>query len=402
MKKGSLKFLIFILALIILINSIAALRNGTKTQVVFAGQLEKVYRLEGIIARGETVIKSPESGILESKVKENEMVKKNKHVASVYIGEVDEEISKKLSEINQRIHELNSQNINDIHINDAHKIEEGITAKINDIIVASNARNAEKVSALKQDLQLLADKKATTSGTGADLSSILSELQSQKEYYEKQFNSTKYDLIAPLPGIYSSNIDGFEEILNADKINNITVSEYQTLKKKEFSPEEIDKSKVECKIINNYQWSVITLVNDATASGMEVGQTVYIRFSGSTEDVPATISYISPKESKKYAVTLTSTANSEYAMSGRFVDFELICGRYTGLKVPVNAIQVRSDVTGVYVVENSVLRFKEVNVLYKDGNTAIVEQNNTKDNYLLLFDRVVTHTKEFAEGKKIE
>lgn len=402
MKKGLAKFLITILTAFIIISGISSLRGNTKTQIVFGGQMEKSYTLEGMIARSETVIKAPETGILESKVKENELVKKNKHVASVYIGAVDEEISTKLSEINQRINELHSQSGSDAHVSDAHKIEEGITSKINDIIMASNARNAEKVASLKEDLRLLADKRATSSGNAADMTTILSELQSQKEYYEKQFNSTKYDLMAPVPGLYSSNIDGYEEIFNADNIGNITVSEYQTLRKKKLSKEEITSSNIECKIINNYQWSVVTLVNDATASTLEVGKTVYIRFAGSSEDYEAKVSYISPKESNKYAVVITSTQNCEYALYARQTEFELICGRYSGLKIPVSAIQVRSDVTGVYVVENSMLRFKEINVLYKDGKTAIVEQNNSKSNYLLLYDKVVTHTNDFSEGKKIE
>ena len=402
MKKGSAKFLITVLVIFMIFSGISSMRGNTKTQIVFSGQMEKSFNLEGMVARSETVIKSPEKGILESKVRENEYVKKNKHVASVYIGDIDEEASKKLSEINHRISELTTQNTSDTHSNDAHKIEEGITSKINDIIMASNARNAEKVSSLKEDLRLLADKKTASAGSGADMSAILTELQSQKEYYEKQFNSTKYDLTAPTPGLYSSSIDGYEETVSESKINNITVSEYQTLQKKKPTKEEIEAADTVCKIINNYQWSIITVVNDSTASNLEVGQKVYIRFSGSDSEYSAKISYISPKESNKYAVAVISTENCDYVLSTRNVNFELICGRYSGLKIPGDAIQVRNGKTGVYVSENSYMRFKEINVLYKDGKTAIVEQNNNKENYLLLYDKVITHAKEYAEGKKIE
>lgn len=402
MKKGFAKFIIFLLVIFMIISGISSMSGKTKTHIASSGQMEKSYSLEGMFARSETVIKSPEKGILESKVGEYEYVKKNKHIASVYIGDIDEEASKKLSEINQRISELTAQSTTDAHSNDAHKIEEGITSKINDIIMASNIRNAEKVSALKEDLHLLADKKNVSSGSGADMSAILADLQTQKEHYENQFNSSKYDLTSPSPGLYSSNIDGYEEFINDNNINSMSVAEYQTIKKKKISKEEIAESGTVCKIINNYQWSIITAVNDSTASNLEVGKKVYIRFSGSDSEYPAKISYISPKESNKYIVTVTSTENCEYALSTRNVDFELICGRYTGLKIPISAIQVINDKTGVYVAENSYMRFKEINVLYKDGKTAIVEQNNNKDNYLLLYDKVITHSKEYSDGKKIE
>lgn len=402
MKRLSAKFLIFVLLVFMIISGVSSMGNKTKTQIAFSGQMEKSFKLEGMFARNEMAIKSPEKGILESKVGENEFVKKNKHIASVYVGNIDEEISKKLSEINKRINELNSQNTADMHVNDAHKIEEGITSKINDIIMASNARNAEKVSSLKEDLRLLADKKSTSAENGGDVSVILAELQSQKEFYEQQFNSNKYDLTAPTPGLYSSNIDGYEEVVNESKINTMTVAEYQTIQKKKITKEEIEASGTVCKIVNNYQWSLITVVNDSTASNLEIGQRVYIRFPSTDEEYTAKITYISPKESNRYLVSITSTEACDYSLTTRNTEFELICGRYSGLKIPTGAIQVINDKTGVYVAENSYMRFKEINVLYKDGKTAIVEQNNNKDNYLLLYDKIITHSKEYSEGKKIE
>ena len=37
--------------------------------------------------------------------------------------------------------------------------------------------------------------------------------------FVKQFNSSKYDLTSPSPGLYSSNIDGYEEFINDNNIN---------------------------------------------------------------------------------------------------------------------------------------------------------------------------------------
>lgn len=402
MSKVFAKFLIFIVVVFLIINGIGALGKRTQTQVAFSGQMEKSYSLEGIIARNETVITAPQEGILQSKVSENEMVKKNKHVASVYVGEIDEESSKKLSEINQRINELTVSANGDAHSSDAHKVEENITTKINDIIVASNNRNAEKVSTLKKDLQILADRKTTTAGTFGDMTTILSELQAQREHYENQFSSSKYDLTAPEAGLYSTDIDGYEESLSSDNAGNITVGEYQILKKKKSNPQFAKDSYAKCKIINNYQWTILTSVSDAVASELEVGRSVYLRFDGGTEDVRARISSISSKESNKYIVGITSSENCEYAMSKRFVDFELICAKYKGIKIPVSAIQVNGDVTGVFVVQNSVARFKEVKVLYRDSKNAIIEQNNNKNGYLLLYDKVIVKSKELTDGAKIE
>ena len=50
--------------------------------------------------------------------------------------------------------------------------------------------------------------------------------------------------------------------------------------------------------------------------------------------------------------------------------------------------------TGVFVLTEGEQKFKEVNVLYKDGKNAIVETGTGKDNYLLLYDEVITYSKE--------
>ena len=101
-------------------------------------------------------------------------------------------------------------------------------------------------------------------------------------------------------------------------------------------------------------------------------------------------------------VAFVTTKNNEYALSNRFVEFDVICDRYTGIKIPVSTISVKDNgTTGVYVVSSSILKFKEVNVLFKNSKYAIVEQNNMKDNYLLLYDEIVTHCKEYTEGKKV-
>ena len=59
MKKGSAKFLITVLVIFMIFSGISSMRGNTKTQIVFSGQMEKSFNLEGMVARSETVIKSP-------------------------------------------------------------------------------------------------------------------------------------------------------------------------------------------------------------------------------------------------------------------------------------------------------------------------------------------------------
>ena len=394
-KRGSAKFVLLIFSVFILYNGIKLINPKVQTQIAVSGIMEKAYSLEGIVMRNEFVLESGEDGIFEAKVKEHEVVKKNKHIATIYNGEFDKETGIKLEEINRRINELSAQVATTVHSNDAQRLEDTITSKINDIIVASNSKDARRVSDLKENLTALALKRFAITTSNGDTSSILADLKSQKEAYEKSFNAAKTDLFAPNHGVFSTLVDGLEQFVTYDKVSNMTVSDYQLMKKAKPQPQG------KCKIIDSYQWSLATVVNDATASELEKGKKVYVRFTDHNVDIPAYISYISQEESNKYVVILTSNQNNDYVMKNRNVEFDLVYEKYSGIKIPVKTINVTADgVTGVYVLENSTVKFKQADVVYKDSKNAIIKINNSKNNYLFLYDEIITKAPDYTEGKK--
>ena len=92
-RNRSVKFVLFILVVFLIYNLVGMLTPNVKTQVAVSGTMEKTFSLDGVIIRDEYVMKSNESGVLESKVAEYEMVKKNKVVAINYIGLIDKDSS---------------------------------------------------------------------------------------------------------------------------------------------------------------------------------------------------------------------------------------------------------------------------------------------------------------------
>lgn len=394
-KRSSAKLVLFIVAIFILYSGIKLLNPKVQTQIAVQGTMEKAYSLEGIVMRNEYVLEGGEDGIFEAKVKEHEVVKKNKHIATIYDGAFDKETGMKLEEINRRINELSAQVATAVHSNDAQRLEDTITSKINDIIIASNSKDARRVSDLKENLTALALKRFAITTSNGDTSSILTDLKNQKAAYEKSFDAAKTDLFSPNHGVFSTSVDGLEQSVSYDKVTTMTVSDYQVMKKAKPEP------KGKCKVIDSYQWSVATLVNDSTASELEKGKKVYLRFKNENIDIPAHISYISQEESNKYVVVITSYANDEYIMTNRHVEFELVYEKYSGIKIPVKTINVTADgVTGVYVLENSTVKFKQADVVYKDSKNAIIKTNNSKSNYLLLYDEIITKAPDYTEGKK--
>ncbi len=405
MKKLLLKILFAVLAIFITVNIIKWISASVKTEIAMSGTLEKAYTYEGIIVRDEQAVKSKSKGVLETKVAEGELVKKNKHIGSVYYGDMDSETQKKLASINQRINEITaSRSAGEMYSNDIYKIESGINSKVNDLISAANSKDMEMITSLKGEIDALIDKKKAINGETETTDNILESLMAEKAEIESKYNAAKEDLFSTDSGRFSTKVDGFESILTPETIKNMTVEDYRAIKKTKPDEKEDkqDSGDAICKVVNSFEWSVMILASYDLMDHIKLGKEVYIRFENQP-DILAYVSYISQQDGGKYVVGITSSYSSDYAMNSRFVKLELITEKYTGLKVPLSSIRVQSDgKKGVFTVNNSVMKFKNADVIYNDGKYAIIEQKNNKDNYLLLYDEVIISDGKCYDGKRVD
>lgn len=79
---------------------------------------------------------------------------------------------------------------------------------------------------------------------------------------------------------------------------------------------------------------------------------------------------------------------------------EITVGSYTGYHVPEAAMRVRDGVEGVYVFEESTVRFRRVEVLYRgNGYCIVAEQGDRGKEYLALNDMMITSGEDLFEGR---
>ena len=402
MQKFILRVLIFCLAAFQLWNIVILLNPPVKSEMVRYDTISNFVEGEGLIIRNETVINSDSSGVLESAAVENGVVKKGKMVASVYAGAVDNDTQTKLKQINARIAEIaGAQGSSLVFEGDHTKIENNISARISDIIISINDKNIRHVSELKGDLNVLIGKKNEVSGESGSVATILDELKAEKERYERILSSSRFDLYAPRAGIYSTLIDGFEQVLSGSSMMSMTVEDFENIMKTENELKEGADQPV-CKIVDNVEWYVAMLVNNEKASEMKVGQSVYLKLGDNAQEYNATISYISPADGKKCLVGVTATEYSDDAMKGRKTKVTLITDKYTGIKIPIEAVRVHEGVQGVYTITEGLMKFKQADIIYKDDNYAIARENNSGNNSVLLYDEVVVDAKKVGENISIK
>ncbi len=402
MKRAFKLLIIGAVIIFFSVNAIKYFNPQIKTDMVQHGDMEKSFSMEALVIRNETVVSADRRGVLESMVSENEMVRKDKHIASIYEDEVDESVKKKLINLNERINEIqNAKALASENFSDEYRVESTIDKKINELMLFSAKADVTRLVNIKNELGLLNDRRNALSGDDDKADQILNSLIAEKAELESEFSKSKQDLLSPVSGIYSTNIDGFEKLVTVESSLNMTPDDLETVMKTKITQEDIDKSGVVCKIIDGFEWSVSVIITQEEISNLKVGDTVYLRNHNSSEDAKATVTYISAPKNGKYVLTAESEAVCDWALNTRIASIDLIKSKYSGLKVPIKAIRVQGDITGVYTVVDGIVHFKEVKILYKNDDYALVEENNATNGGLLLYDEVITTGGKIKDGMRI-
>ncbi len=401
MKK---KIIIISLALIILgIWTVKMFRGGIKLEMVGHGEMEKSYAFDALVIRDEKVINAQKTGVLESVVRDSQLVRRNRHVASIYESEIDDEAKSSLAAINARIEEITKarDELSSLAVAEL-RVESTMNIRTDEITQAIEDGNMEKVVSVHNELNLLNDKKNAMENGKNYTDDILSGLMDSKAEYERKLGSSKQDLYSPIAGIYSPHMDGFEEIVTMSAVGTMTPYDFESIYKMKGTSPKDENSEAVCKIIDNSGWAVAFLATQKEIAGFKEGSQVYLRTKNSEKDAKGRISYISTPVNGNYLVTVTSEESTEWANKERFISIDLIRNKYKGLRVPIKALHVADGKTGVYVVIDGIVYFKKVNVLYKDASYAIVEEDNTVQGGLLLYDEViVSSNKKFKSGDRI-
>ena len=156
-----------------------------------------------------------------------------------------------------------------------------------------------------------------------------------------------------------------------------------------FTAEEIDVYKRQ--VVDNSQWYLAVVCEQKQALNLTEGKRVNVRFPDEGNlDVACRITKISDPQDGKVALFLTGTRELYHLYNSRKVHAEIIFAEYSGLQVPANALRKEEGKDVVRVLgSGSASTPKEVEVLYQNQQIAIIKEDNTKKDSLLLYEEVL-------------
>lgn len=182
----------------------------------------------------------------------------------------------------------------------------------------------------------------------------------------------------PAAGMIIKKLDGFEGVLQPAILEQPTTLDVEKLSDTKAKVQEIaDGAEVQqgsfiFKIINNYVWYYVAQFEEDTFAKLAGEKAANLRLSlDDTTTVRAQI-----MEVKEEDGTVTAVFSLEEQLGDcyeeRFANVEIVTQSTTGIVLPASALRVRGDETGVYVLDQSLVRYRQVEVLTTEAQQVVV------------------------------
>lgn len=401
-KKLPIFTIMVILAVFVIIFA-SMLRKPVKTEVIGYGVAENKLTADSYIIKDETLVIAPETGILNCLVDENERVARYSHIATVFVGNFPEELQIKLRNVNEKISKL-EHNFNDrsVYVSDVAATENAIISRIYSVIESVYNNDLSDSLQYKNDLNKII---GNINGEKVADNTELDSLYNQKAEIEKQLNGSVSNVYAPISGLFSSKVDGYENYLSAKNISLFTPSYIKDAKNnKENTSDNAVKGLPVVKVSNNYLWYVTAIVDATWAESLNNGDAVRLRFQSISDDTyDAKVNHISQEENGQVVLVIACEKNVTNLFGVREIKADFIKNSYSGFKISKDAVRILPDGTsGVYVLKDRVARFKTIDVLYNGETYVIAKEDNSDNKNVLLYDEVILNIENIEDGKIVK
>lgn len=408
-KKGGWFYLIALVvfvAVYLTVSFLLSLRNTISTVVVKKGELEDFILAEGYVFKNSTIIYADKTGYIDCLKEDEEKVKIGEAIVALYNEQVNSELKGQIASVDEKIESLEKTiKYKSSSDGDLAKTEQSISDKMKSVGALSDAKDIKQISQLKKDVVAMLHERNNLSGESEE-----KELQKLKKEREALMNTLKSqaDIIyAQGAGVFTSFVDGAEEVLSIKNIEENKVDRKYIKNLKNFKYKNKVSSKVEAgepigKLVDNYVWNVVMEVPKAESELISVGDAVKIRFTELDENaVSGTVLRISPEEDGKVIVVVKSNKyiNSVYQTSK--TEVQLIKKTYTGVKIPQKALRIVDGEKGVYVSRGNLAKFIPVKMIYSDKDWVVAEEGTGQDG-IKIYDQVILKGKNLYDKKVIK
>jgi hypothetical protein len=377
----------------------------------------------GYFVRKEIPITSEIQGVLTYLLEDGEKVRKDGVIAEVYPSADDVAAQKEISSLKAEIERLKILDINstDAFATSPEGLDKQITEGFRGLLSDVNSGNFDQIDEKRENLLYLMNQRQVITGRVENFSSRINELQARLEQLQSEHGESIGKILAPEPGYFVSELDGYENSLSYENILQVTAEQLQAYPDE---PAVVSQSSVG-KLVGGLNWYVACTVSAENALRLKEcknsGAPLYLDLPfAMNENVPIEIVAINQADTKaEAAVVMRCSYMNEELSHLRKEPIQIVTNTYSGLRVSRKAIHMgevavldeegnetgeKKEVTGVYVLFGSELVFKPINILYSTSTYVICQYDQESDDRktLKLYDEVVVGGTNLYDGKLVK
>ena len=369
-------------------------RRITDTQITSA---------QGYLFRNEEVLTTTNTGLVDTLVENGTKVGKNVSVAKVWSTEASGDdlaaAQLKLSRINRSIRILeNSQLKPGTPLSEANKYRTEYTTLYREISAAAESGNLDRIPVLEEKLLIALNRYVSLVGETDEIKAHLQSLKEEKQALIGASNAIEVKSETSSGLFYDGGyIDGFENTFTTAALETLTPEALHALT--ESAPATPEGQTVG-KLVYGYEWYLAVELTSSVAASFREGKGYRFTFP-ENDDATAVLTL-------EKMVTGTNTVLAVFVCESHPNDFlfyreqtvEITVGENEGFYIPETALVTQNGVTGVYVFEESTVRFRQAEIIWRGEGYAIAAlPGETSLTELQENDILITSGKDLYEGK---
>lgn len=390
MKQGrpviTLVMVVFALALCVYFGSYVfdTFNDPYSTTHTYEYTHSESIQANGVLIRAEQVLQA-QGGIVELQCAEGEKLGVGQTVANVYANAQAQQDSAELEVLEEEIAVLESVMGSGVGVESAARLDEDILQSVVSLRSSTAQQDFSELDEQVHDIKSHVLQRSFTYGedvTAADLKARLQQLRTDYKNQNNQFAGSYSRVRAKSSGTFSALVDGLETTLTPQMAMTLTPAKLEEIL--DTGAGHVDAVG---KLITNNRWYFAANLPQEVAETLKVGSSAVLRFSGDfDQDVEMRLDYVSQPEEEQVCAVFSTDRYLGQTTLLRFQSAELVFHRYSGLRVPKQALHMEKYTTtdeetgetqthqslGVYVLIAGRAEFKRVTVVTESEDFYVV------------------------------
>lgn len=383
--------------------------NPFSTTTAYTYTHRDSVEVEGVVVREEYVL-AEQTGIVERYRREGERVGKGGVVALVHRDSDAQADQAVLTQLDNEISVITQVLSADLDVLSAARHDEDILDTIISIRGSGTTQSLSTLSSQVVDLKSLMIQRDYAYGSSisqAELTLHLNELVAEQSTISSQLGSATQSVYAPMTGLYSGNVDGYESIFTTDGLSDLTQATLTELLTQ--TPDSVGN--VAGKLILGSGWYLALSVPYENTVDLRVGDSVQVGFRGEfSTEISMKITQLGDEtEGDRLVVLFTDQYASDTTLL-RQTSVELIYASNTGIRVPKAALRMETktddegnvtQTVGVYTVVAGNAEFQPITVLAEGADFYVISSVKTGSRALRAGDEIIVYATDLYDGKQI-